>query len=118
MLSSIEPWKLAMEKKQMDSLMSALAELRDLDMDMPIAQALSLLLIAKHEGLSLSDLAKKAGVGMASASRYVAAFGKPTKPGAKGFGLAVAVEDPMERRKKIINLTPKGRAFVAKLLGG
>lgn len=102
----------------MDSLMSALTELRDLDMDMPIAQALSLLLIAKHEGLSLSELAKKAGVGMASASRYVAAFGKPPKAGAKGHGLVTAVEDPNERRKKIINLTPKGRTFVAKLIGG
>lgn len=106
------------QTKQMDHLMSALTELRDLDMDMPIAQALSLLLIAKHEGLSLSELAQKAGVGMASASRYVAAFGKPTKPGAKGHGLAVATEDPMERRKKVITLTHRGRAFVNKLIGG
>lgn len=102
----------------MDVLMSALAELRDLDMDMPIAQALSLLLIAKYEGLSLSDLAQKAGVGMASASRYVASFGKPVKPGAKGHGLVQAVEDPNERRKKVITLTPKGRTFVGKLTGG
>lgn len=107
-----------MESKQIDSLISALTQFRDLDMDMPIAQALSLLLIAKYEGLSLSDLAPKAGVGMASTSRYVAAFGKPTKPGAKGFGLAVATEDPMERRKKVITLTTKGRAFVSKLIGG
>lgn len=102
----------------MDSLMSALGSLRDLDMDMPIAQALSLLLIAKHEGLNLGDLAKKAGIGMASASRYVAAFGKPVKPGAKGFGFVNSVEDPNNRRSKVITLTPKGRAFVAKLIGG
>lgn len=99
-------------------LIAALGELKDLDVDMPIAQALSLLLIANNEGLSLKELAQKAGVGMASASRYVSSFGKPSKDGAKGFGFVVAVEDPQERRKKIITLTPKGRAFVNKLTGG
>lgn len=75
-------------------------------------------MIAKHEGCPLSELAKKAGVGMASASRYVAFMGKPLKSGAKGYGLVLAAEDPNERRKKVINLTTKGRAFVNKLIGG
>lgn len=101
----------------MGLLIAALEELRDLDADMPIAQALSLLLISKNEGLSLKELAQQAGVGMASASRYVAAFGRPAKPGAKGYGLVTAVEDPEERRKKIITLTPKGRTFVNHLIG-
>lgn len=101
----------------LEILMGALREFRSLDPDMPIPQAMALLLIAKHEGLSLKELADKVGVGMASASRYVAAFGKPTRPGAKGMGLVVAVEDPLERRKKIITLTGKGRAVVNKVTG-
>lgn len=105
------------EHRPMRLLIQALEELRDLDADMPIAQALSLLLIAKNEGMSLKDVAQQAGVGMASASRYVAAFGRPVKEGAKGHGLVAAVEDPEERRKKIITLTPKGRTFVNKLTG-
>jgi hypothetical protein len=54
---------------------------------------------------------------MASASRYVSAFSAPVVEGRKGLGLVEAKEDPMERRKKIIRLTPKGRAVVKKILG-
>lgn len=108
-----------MAKDQIDQLMEALDKLRSLDSDMPLAQAMCLLLIAKNEGLSLKELADKAGIGMASCSRYVAFFGKPNaslghKP---GMGLVVAVEDPMERRKKTITLTGKGRAVINKLAG-
>lgn len=106
-----------MEKNNIDTLMKALDKLRALDSDMPLAQAVCLLLISKHEGLSLKELAEKAGIGMASASRYVAFFGKPHaglghKP---GMGLVVATEDPMERRKKTITLTGKGRAVINQL---
>lgn len=105
-----------MDKRPMVLLTEALAMLKNLDADMPVSQALSLLLIAGNEGLSLKELARKTEIGMASASRYVASFGKATKPGAKGLGLVASVEDPMERRKKIITLTPKGRTFVNKLI--
>lgn len=101
----------------MDALLQALDALKGLDLDMPIAQAVCLLLIAKNEGISLKDLAQKTGVGMASASRYVSTFGKPLVPGRKGFGFVTATEDPLERRKKVISLTAKGRAFVNQLIG-
>jgi DNA-binding MarR family transcriptional regulator len=99
----------------MESLMAALETFRGLDPDMPMAMALSLLVISKNEGLSLKELAEKVGIGMASVSRYVAFFGKPNASGKKGLGLVVAVEDPLERRKKTITLTAKGRAVIAKL---
>jgi len=102
---------------QLKELKKSLETLRGLDSDMPMAQALALLVIAEKEGLSLKELAEEIGVGMASASRYVAFFGKPTPLSKKGLGLVVATEDPMERRKKIINLTAKGRALVNKLGG-
>lgn len=104
----------------MTSLHEALAlldKLRALDADMPMAQAYSLLLIARDEGLSLKELATRAEVGMASASRYVAAFSQPSAPGRKGMGLVMAKEDPLERRKKIITLTAKGRTTINKILG-
>lgn len=104
---------------QLNQLMRALEILRDLDSDMPLAQAMCLLLIAQHEGLSLKELADRAGIGMASASRYVAYFGKPSPSlGHKtGLGLVVATEDPLERRKKTISLTGRGRAIINKLGG-
>lgn len=110
---------MATPEDPLKQLMKSLEILRGLDSDMPLAQALCLLLIAKHEGLSLKDLAEKAGIGMASASRYVAYFGKPRASlGHKdGMGLVVATEDPLERRKKTISLTAKGRAIINKLGG-
>lgn len=85
--------------------------------DMPISQAYALLLIARYEGLSVKDLAHRADVGMATASRYVSQFSKTVRPGESGMGLVEAIDDPMERRKKIIKLTPKGKQTIAKLLG-
>jgi len=105
--------------KKLEDLMQALETLRELDSDMPMAQAVCLLLIAKNEGLSLRELAQQAGVGMASASRYVSYFGKPHAGlvHKKGMGLVVATEDPQERRRKTITLTAKGRALINQLGG-
>lgn len=105
-----------MPTNKLESVLSAVKVLRSLDPDMPIAQAQCLLLIASHEGLSLKELAARAGVGMASASRYVAAFSKSVGD-RKGLGLVVAVEDPLERRKKTITLTSKGRIVINQIAG-
>jgi DNA-binding MarR family transcriptional regulator len=101
----------------LDSALKLMTNFRVLGQEMPMAQAYCLLLIAKHEGLSLKELAYMAKVGMASASRYVSQFGEVGEKGQPGMNLVAAYEDPMERRKKIIKLTPKGKLFVHKLLG-
>jgi DNA-binding MarR family transcriptional regulator len=96
----------------MDNLsvaLGVLANIRALDSDMPVSQALCLMLIAKYDGISLKDLAEKADVGMASASRYVRVFSVE-------MGLVSATEDPNERRKKVISLTAKGKSVVKKIL--
>lgn len=89
-----------------------------LESEMPLQQLHCLLVIAQsEEGLSLTDLAQKVGIGLATASRYVAALGKQNRHREEGLLLVEAFEDPMERRKKIIRLTPKGRIAVQKLVG-
>ena len=92
--------------------------IREIDSEMPLQQIHCLLLIAKEqEGMSLSDLAKKAGIGLATASRYVAALGKINRHREEGLKLIESFEDPMERRKKIIRLTAKGKVALNKVLG-
>jgi DNA-binding MarR family transcriptional regulator len=44
-------------------------------------------------------------------------FGKMIRPGEPGMGLVESHDDPMERRKKVIKLTPKGRTVVSQFLG-
>ena len=95
--------------ENLSTALGVLSTLREIDADMPVSEALSLLLIAKYDGLSLKDLASKADVGMASASRYVRTFSLE-------MGLVTAKEDPDERRKKVISLTAKGKAVVKKIL--
>ena len=89
-----------------------------IESEMPLQQLHCLLLIAQaDEGLSLTDLSKKAGIGLATASRYVAALGKQNRHREEGLLLVESFEDPMERRKKIIRLTTKGKAALNKLIG-
>lgn len=89
-----------------------------IEAEMPLHQLHVLLLIAQaEEGTSLTDLAKKAGIGLATASRYVSALGKQNRHRQEGLLLVESFEDPMERRKKIIRLTSKGKAALIKLIG-
>lgn len=86
--------------------------------DMPLQQLHCLLVIAQaEEGMSLTDIATKVGIGLATASRYVAALGKQNRHHQEGLLLVESFEDPMERRKKIIRLTSKGRLSINKLVG-
>lgn len=93
--------------------------LQELHPEMPLGMAYSFFVIASKdsEGVSLTDLANRVSIGLASASRYVAALGVADRRRDPGLGLVEAREDPLERRKKIIKLTPKGRAFINKVVG-
>lgn len=89
-----------------------------LESEMPLQQLHCLLVISQaEEGMSLTDLSQKVGISLATASRYVAALGKQNRHREEGLLLVEAFEDPMERRKKIIRLTPKGRIAIQKLVG-
>ena len=89
-----------------------------IDNEMPLQQARCLFIVAtSDEGMSLSDIARKAGIGLATASRYIGALGKINRKREEGLQLLESFEDPMERRKKIIRLTSKGRAVVRRITG-
>ena len=89
-----------------------------IEAEMPLQQLHCLLVIAQaEEGLSLTEIAQKVGIGLATASRYVAALGKQNRHREEGLLLVESFEDPMERRKKIIRLTSKGKVALNKLIG-
>lgn len=90
----------------------------EIDPEMPLQQLHCLLVVAEaEEGMSLTDLSKKVGIGLATASRYVGALGKINRRREEGLKLIESFEDPMERRKKIIRLTKKGHITTQKLVG-
>lgn len=99
--------------------MGRIRTITQVDPDMNLQQLHCLLVIATEpEGTSLTNIASKVGISMATASRYISALGKIDRHRREGLKLVEAFEDPMERRKKIIRLTNKGRAFINKVYGG
>lgn len=95
-----------------------LSVIREVDSEMPLPQVHCLLLIAEaDEGISLTELARKAGIGLATASRHVGFLGAINRFREEGHNLVEAFEDPMERRKKIIRLTDKGKALLVRAFG-
>jgi len=105
----------ASSRDEIAILMRILEEFRKLDPDLPIQYALSFLTLASNEGLSLGELATRLGIAQSSASRNVAALSEWHSFGKPGLDLVEAKEDPRERRRKLVTLTPKGHALVATL---
>jgi len=97
------------------TVVRVLEAFRRFDPDMPIQYALSFLTIAQHEGLSMGDLAQRLGIAQSSASRNIAALSRWHSFGKAGHDLVEALEDPRERRRKIVSLTPRGHRLVAAL---
>ncbi len=67
--------------------------------------------------ISMRDLAEAVGIAQSSCSRNVASLGQIHRHGRPGHQLVESYEDPMDRRNKLVKLTPKGRRF-AQMLGG
>jgi len=97
------------------TVIRVLEAFRRFDPDMPIQYALSFLTIAQHEGLSMGDLAQRLGIAQSSASRNIAALSRWHSFGKAGHDLVEALEDPRERRRKIVSLTPRGHRLIEAL---
>lgn len=102
--------------QDLDSLIQILELFRGYDPDMPIQYALSFLTVARREGMSVGELAEALGIAQSSASRNVAALSRWRAFEKPGHGLIESREDPRERRRKILELTPEGRAFLERLV--
>ena len=94
-------------------LLSAVEEIRNISTDMPMQTLHILLLVAANPGITIAELIKKTGLSQSSCSRNLALLSKTHRLGKPGLDLAEAREDPRERRRKVVRLTPKGRETVA-----
>jgi DNA-binding MarR family transcriptional regulator len=62
------------------------------------------------------DLSRMVVMSQSLCSRTVAALSKWQRRGTPGLDLIEAIEDPRERRRKIMYLTPKGRQRMTRAL--
>jgi len=93
------------------------AEVRRLDPEMKIQTLETLLRVAMagRSGLHMTELQRQARLSLASTSRNVSTLSKVNTKGVKAWGFVEALEDPADRRYKIVYLTARGREFVDKL---
>lgn len=108
---------LELSKEQVAAvLVTALQEVREkLDADMPVQQLLTLLIAARTPGITMKDAMTELNISSASISRNVSALSPMNRFQKPGYGLIVAREDPLERRRKLMELTPAGSQFAKHL---
>lgn len=87
----------------------ALEEIRKVDSEMPTQMAACFIAVALRPGITMKELADEVGLAQSSVSRNVAMLSKQFRPGKPGHDLVEAMEDPAERRRKIVRLSFKGR---------
>lgn len=91
---------------------------RDLDPEIQAQTVLTYLLVAAapdKEPPSMKELERRLGISSSSVSRNVAALSEMHRLGKPGHDLVEAYEDPMDRRNKLVRLTPKGRTLALRL---
>lgn len=103
-------------RKALSRITATQRALREIDDKIPSQTAHCLMEIALRPGMTMQQLSEATGLSQSSCSRNVAALSKWHRLGTPGYDLVEAIEDPAERRRKIMFLTGKGRDRVRKIL--
>lgn len=105
------------ERKAFRRMIQAVKLFRELRDDMP-SQAISTFLVvaASPSGsIQMSDLSDRLDMTQSSTSRNVALLSAIDRRKNPGFGLLKWELDPVDFRKKVVSLTPKGQRLAARL---
>ncbi len=103
-------------EQKMGDLYTALDILRRLDSTMSAQQATVFLYVASHEGAIITDIWRALDLPTGSASRTLYALSAWKEPRVPGLGLIDIRDDPEDRRKRIVSLSPKGRNVAKAML--
>jgi DNA-binding MarR family transcriptional regulator len=90
-------------------------EFRKVYPDMQMQTAIVFLTVAMEGTITMKDLGKRWDLAQSTCSRNVALLSDKLKHDKPGYGLVIAKEDPVERRRKIITLTANGKRVAASL---
>lgn len=98
--------------KPLGAAIAFLQGLRAVDPYIPTQTAECLLVVAMRPGITMQALSEATGLAQSSCSRNVAMLSKYHRLGKPGYDLVEAVDDPRERRRKVVYLTTNGRKLV------
>lgn len=94
-------------------LLMVIERFREIDAEMQAQSIAVLLKVAKHPvPIKMSEIATELGLSQSTVSRNVAFLGDWNRRKEEGHKLLEAYEDPMERRRKLVRLTSKGKRFL------
>lgn len=110
---------IATPKASFTALNELLDLFRTIDPDIQANHIQVFLVVAAHggaEGISMQEIEKRVDQSQSAVSRNVAMFTDWTRLRTPGPGLVQRTEDLMNRRQKLVRLTPLGERFAAKVL--
>lgn len=103
------------ERSAIRAVALILNEFRKVHPEIGTQQCMTLLAIAEEPGLTVTDLSRKTGIGLASMSRHIETLG-PHRPSKNvGWGLVSDDPHPTDRRRKVITLTAAGWRIIRSL---
>jgi DNA-binding MarR family transcriptional regulator len=100
----------------LQTLTRLITALRKIDPEFPLQYALCLILVARHEGLSVTDLSRKAGLNLSTVSRIIATLSMPRPQSKIDYSLIDMRIVAQERRRKEIFLTQRGRGLIQNMI--
>lgn len=101
--------------KEVEKFVAAIEAFRQLDPEMPAQTIMTFLTVAHNPGITLTRLAEHLGLALSSTSRNVYSLSRLKVGTTPGHDLLAYDTNPMNRREKIVNLTPKGERFYSQL---
>lgn len=104
-----------MSKTKARELVRILNEVRDTVGDVPIQQLQLLLTVALYDGASQQEIQKYSKQSRASTSRNLQAWSTMTRTHQPGPGFLELRQDPYERRRNMVYITPVGWKYLEQL---
>ncbi len=98
-----------MKQNGLSAVIELLQLLRRIDPEFPIQYALCLGEIARHQGLSVTELAQRTGITLSTVSRIVSTLSSNRN---RYGGLINVRFSREEARRKELSLTPQGHALI------
>jgi DNA-binding MarR family transcriptional regulator len=98
-----------------EELLEALEVFRELDPYMPVARVLLFLLIAQRPGITQTELRPLVGLSTNAVALNVRALRAWRGRAVRGLDLVTVIPDPVNGKRRLLYLSPKGQEVVAKL---